>query len=368
MRSRAIIPLAVGLAVGVLAIKLFTDVLKKAKGATNNDTVQVVCANTDINPTMEIKDSMVEMTTVPRSLAPKLVFTRKDEVIGRVAGMTIPRGMAVIPTLLAPKGTPPGMATRIREGYRAVAVKVDEFAGVAGWIRPGSRVDVVAVMQTENQGARRGTVSKVILDNIEVLAVGQDLGTTGEVSAAITKSVTLLIRPEDVPRLHLAATKGTIKLAMRNQRDADTGNGMETTDKDLLSTPSTAPAEAEAPDAPERPSLLSRLLSRQPKMNADKTDKATDVLQVQVAPPQQTQPTSEPWRVEVMSGAQREEVWFSSPETGARRLENKPNDRGRHGQVGIPPQGVPRQPVLEAAGVDQDSAHRETQGSQEPTE
>ncbi len=368
MRSRAIIPLAVGLAVGVLAIKLFTDVLKKARGASTGDTVQVVCANTDIGPTLEIKESMIEMTSVPRSLAPKLVFTSKEEVVGRVAGMAIPRGMAVLPTLLAPKGTPAGMATRIRDGYRAVAVKVDEFAGVAGWIRPGSKVDVVAVMQTDATGARRSTVSKVILDNIEVLAVGQDLGATGEVSAAVTKSVTLLIRPEDVPKLHLAATKGTIKLAMRNQRDATLATSAETTDKDLFSSPSSAPAMAEATGLQDQESFLSRLLRRQPKMTEDKTDKASDGFQAQVMPPKQAEPAPEPWRVEVMAGAEVQEVWFEGSDKGARRLEDNTNGPGRRGSAGKAPQAVAGPPAEVAAGTSREDTHWEPPSSGEPTE
>lgn len=326
MKSRAIIPLAVGLAVGVFAIKVFTDVLQKAKGASKTDDVTVVCATRDIAPAMEITETMIEVKQVPRAGAPQMAFTEAQEVLGRVASLTIPRGMAVVPTLLAPKGTPPGMAVRIKDGYRAVAVKVDEFAGVAGWIKPGSRVDVVAVMQTTGaSGRQRGTISKVILDNIEVLAVGQDLGSAGDMGASVVKSVTLLVRPEDVPKLHLAGTKGTIKLAMRNQRDYSISGKAQTTDKELFDgAPGSGSSNSHTPKA-MKSSILSRLFRTEPKTEPDATDKTREA-------PEEPEPVAvavvpqkkQPWCVELLEGQQMEEVWFSDDGRRARRLEGKP--------------------------------------------
>ena len=325
MKGRAIIPLVVGLAVGVLAIKIFADVLRKARGAAGGESTEVVCAATDIGPTVEIKESMVELKTTPKALVPKLAFAKLEDVVGRVASLTIPRGMPVVPILLAPKGTPPGMAVRIRDGYRAVAVKIDEFAGVAGWIKPGSHVDVVAVMQTRETGRVQGTISKVILENVEVLAVGQDIGISGDMAASVTKSVTLLVKPEDVPRLHLAATKGQLRLAMRNQRDFTVSTKLETTDKDLLGVSSSAGLPQSKSGSGSQKSILSRLFRKQPKIGPNKTDKEPEGLQsarsgvVQVAAPTQGQP----WRVEVLTGPQTENIWFDGDSRNARRLNSE---------------------------------------------
>ena len=325
MKGRAIIPLVVGLAVGVLAIKIFADVLRKARGAGSGESIAVVCAATDIGPTVEITESMVEVKATPKSLIPDLSFTKLEDVVGRVASLTIPRGMPVVPTLLAPKGTPPGMAVRIRDGYRAVAVKIDEFAGVAGWIKPASHVDVVAVMHTQGASRSQGTISKVILENVEVLAVGQDIGISGDTAASVTKSVTLLVRPEDVPKLHLAATKGTLRLAMRNQRDFSASTKLQTTDKDLLTSSSTGGSTKNRSGSGSPPSILSRLFHKQPKIAEDKTDKEPEGLRsarsdvVQSATPTQDQP----WRVEVMTGPQTEEIWFDGDTRKARRLNGE---------------------------------------------
>jgi len=329
MKGRAIIPLVIGLAVGIVAIKIFADVLRKAKGANSGETVKVVCASTDISPTVEISETMLELKDTPRSLVPQLSFVKPEDVIGRVAGLTIPRGMPIVQTLLAPEGTAPGLAVRIRDGYRAVAVKIDEFAGVAGWIKPGSHVDVVAVMQIQSRVRGQGTISKVILENVEVLAVGQDIGSTGETAASVTKSVTLLIRPEDVPKLHLAATKGKLRLAMRNQRDFTASAQCATTDNELFGRSDTDHSSQGNDGDQSQKSFLSRLFRKQPKIGSNETDKELEGLQPTRAAAMRVSVSSEnqPWRVELMNGVQSEEIWFDDNSNRARRL-NKGTDGG----------------------------------------
>ena len=336
MKGRAIIPLVVGLAVGVLAIKIFADILQKARGANTGETTTVVCAATDIRPTMEITEVMVELKETPSALVPQLAFVKREDVVGRVASLTIPRGMPVVPTLLAPEGTPPGLAVRIQDGYRAVAVKIDEFAGVAGWIKPGSHVDVVAVMQTYGSVRGQGTICKVILENVEVLAVGQDIGITGDTTASVTKSVTLLIRPESVPRLHLAATKGKLRLAMRNQRDLTVSAQFQTTDKDLLGQFGTGDSFHGSSEDESQKSILSRLFRKQPKIDPNETDKDLKGLWpaqsgvLQVAAPTQGQS----WRVELLTGQKTEEVWFDGNTKKARRLHRDSDGNGLSGMSG----------------------------------
>src|SRR5438876_13770 len=161
MKAKAIIPLVLGLGIGIFAIKMFVNVLKKAKGSTG-ETVEVVRARVDMAPTIEITEQMVEMASVPETLCPKLAIRDKKEVIGRVTANSIPQGCPVVQSLLAPKGTLPGLAARIKDGFRAVAVKVDESVGVAGWVKPGSKVDVVAVM-SGRAGSKNEIISRTIL-------------------------------------------------------------------------------------------------------------------------------------------------------------------------------------------------------------
>ena len=334
MKGRAIIPLVVGLAVGVVAIKLFADVLKKAQAARSVDAVKVVCAKADIAPTIEIQESMVEVKSVPKTLVPQGAVLDPAKVAGRVTRLTVPAGMPVLPNLLAPAGTPPGMAVRIKDGYRAVAVKIDESAGVAGWIIPGCHVDVVAVMTTTGVSGHRETISRVILEKAEVLAVGQDIGASGDASAALAKSVTLLVRPKDVPKLHLAATNGKVRLAMRNQKDFGVSEDAQTTDKELLTGTSGTKSTEQASNPSKKSSFLSRLMVKQPKKTLAETDKDSGSNQAAEAVPAPTGVSS--WRVEVLTGSKTEEVWFDGKTGEARRLEsNTHEDRNKRQPIAM---------------------------------
>jgi len=318
MKSRAIIPLVVGLAVGVVAIKLFADVLRKVQQERAVATVDVICATGEIMPTSQIHESMVEVKPVPKSLVPGDIFTSVDEVVGRVARDRIPKGTPVLGTFLAPEGTPAGLATRIKDGYRAVAVQVDEFAGVAGWIKPGSLVDVAAVLT----GSGRETISKTILEKIEVLAVGQEISGSDS-NASLARSVTLLVKPEEVPRLHLAATKGKIRLSMRNDRDSSLADAAETTDKDLLSSTDDKPELSEPKEPSVANAFLARLFGNESKPASDKTDKGVGGIPSVPLESAGAVPAvpERRWRVELLHGPKAEQIWFDDSTGDARKID-----------------------------------------------
>lgn len=295
MKSRAIIPLVVGLAVGGIAIKVFVNVLRKAKASNVSDTVEVVRAAADIAPTIEIGESMVTVVAVPKPLLPDGVFTDPKQVVGRVSSQMIPKGMPVVPSLLAPEGTPPGMVAMIQDGYRAVAIQVDEITGVGGFIKPGARVDVVMVVS--GQG-RNSNISRVILQNVEVLAVGQKTETSGQ-GAAVTRSVTVLVKPEEASKLHLASTKGKLRLAMRSQDDRREPKAVTLTDEDLL-TDGASRNRNRGED-----SLLGRLFGNLPKAS----ESQDDVRDGSKALPA---PENKEWTVEVLSGTEVFKVKFDS--------------------------------------------------------
>lgn len=313
MKGKAIIPLVLGLGIGIFAIKMFFNVLNKAKGATSGETVQVVRAKIDIAPTIEITEQMVEIASVPQSLAPKLPIRDLKEAVGRVTSNSIAAGSPVVTSLLAPKGTLPGMAARIPEGYRAIAVKVDESVGVAGWIKPGSRVDVIAVM-TGKGGSKNEVVSRVILQNISVLAVGQDIGNSGETTAAVPKSVTLLVTPDDSPKLHLAATKGSLRLAMRNQSDALAARSGTTTDNEILGISSTSSSQVRGNWD------WSGFLGKLGKNGHKATDKPVAAAKTQQA----SLPVEPKWVVEVFNSGRTSKLGFDGSGKDARLVDARP--------------------------------------------
>jgi len=221
MKSKAIIPLLLGVVVGLVAIKFLVDTLQRAKGAPP-EMIATVVARTDVPASAEITADMVALVQTPQTpLIPEGAFSSVEGLVGRVASKAIPQGAVIGAASLAPPGTPSGLTERIEEGYRAVSVKIDEVSGVAGQIIPGSFVDVIVVMRI-SRGRTTETISRIILQRIKVLAVGQNLGSPSETGGGpqkLAKSVTLLVRDLDVPKLHLAQTQGKVTLAMRGSDD-----------------------------------------------------------------------------------------------------------------------------------------------------
>ncbi|NLX14006.1 MAG: Flp pilus assembly protein CpaB [Phycisphaerales bacterium] len=344
MNMRAIIPLALGLGLGIFAIKMFMNVLQKAQGASNVDTVEVVKAKQEIPATSEITADMVEMVTVPQALAPRGSITDQKKVIRRVASQTIPEGVTIFNAMLAPEGTPPGMISRIPEGYRAVAVKVDEIVGVGGWVKPGSYVDVAVVMDVKCNN-NRGTVSKVVLQNVQVLAIGQTIQAQGNTGASIARSVTLMIRPNDVPKLHLAASKGQLRLALRGQHDSQSGKERLATETDLLGL-----SQPQTQNEQKTTGFLQRWLGKQCMSETQQADNKSTSLAMASALP--TQPPPSDWIVEVMSGTKTYQVRFENDRKGARRLDDKSSRESMRAPMPsvLPPAGEGRWTGAETTG------------------
>ncbi len=258
MNRRAIIPLVVGLGIGLLAVKFAIDTIRKAQASSeSNKMVTVVRAKLDISAHEEIQKDMVETVETTDSLfAPANERMDKVEMaIGRVAAKPIPKNAPVLLTMLAPEGTRPGMVGRIPQGYRAVSVKIDEVSGVAYQMQPGDWVDVIVVMDIDaGTKGKKETVAEVILQHIQVAAIGY--GTNPEAEASQSKmkpakSATLLVPEEDVPKLHLAGTRGKITLAMRGEDDKSQNSPAVAYGSEIMrgsggSEPA-APVEAPAP-------------------------------------------------------------------------------------------------------------------------
>ena len=223
MKGRAIIPLVLGLGIGLFAVKVGVDAIKKARGsAPTQTTIEVVRAKLDIDIYQAIVPEMVELVETPESsLIPEDArLTSLEDVIGRVSAKAIPSSSPVLVSMLEPPGTPPGLLGRIPRGYRAVAVQIDEVTGVAYQIKPNDWVDVNFVMDVQSQSRDRGkrTISGVLFQDVQVALIGRDTQKQqleGTPKARIAKSATLLIKEDEVKDLHLAQTRGSITLALR---------------------------------------------------------------------------------------------------------------------------------------------------------
>lgn len=224
MSKGTIIPLVIGLLVGVGAIKVGMDFVKKAASANRDNTSgrSVVVATKPIPLATTITKDMVKVTEMPESVIPDGAFAKEEEVIGRVTRSDVSPKMPLVDMMLSDGA---GLGGVIPKGYRAVAVKVNEFSGVAGFVKPGDHVDVVCTFGC----GRNALVSKTILQDIMVRAVGQSMREGGDKKgslANLVRSVTLLATPEQAEAIQLATTAGQIRLALRGEADKDKPKSM----------------------------------------------------------------------------------------------------------------------------------------------
>jgi pilus assembly protein CpaB len=150
---------------------------------------------------------------------PEGSFSDPKAVVGRAIVVGTVPGEPILEARLAPKDAGGGLASVIPVGKRAVSVRVNEIIGVAGFALPRTRVDVLVSV---NPGGDKGrSASKMILQNVEVLAAGQKIEQDEEGKPETVNVITLLVTPQEAEKLILASNEGDIQLALRNSLDLD---------------------------------------------------------------------------------------------------------------------------------------------------
>jgi pilus assembly protein CpaB len=180
-------------------------------------TSQVVVAKSAIDPASRVSEIQLKTEVWHQEKPPEGSFSSMKEVEGRVAGTLIMPGDLILENKLAPKGTVPGITALLSANQRAMTVKVDEASGVAGFLIPGNRVDVVVVVDKGEYN--KDPLSKLLFQNLKVLGTGQKLETRPGDKPQIVPTVTLEVAPEQGERLALAAQEGKISLTLRGQGD-----------------------------------------------------------------------------------------------------------------------------------------------------
>jgi pilus assembly protein CpaB len=177
--------------------------------------VQVVVAAVDIPVGARIGENDVKLAPYPQENLPQGCYRQKADVVGQGVVQPIAKGEFVLPSKLAGKDVT-GLAGLIPPGMRAVSVRVNEVVSVAGFVLPGTRVDVLL---TGNPGSGVNQTTTV-LKNIRVLATGQKLERNSPGDPENAAVITLLVSPDDAQKLALASTQGRIQLALRNPLDS----------------------------------------------------------------------------------------------------------------------------------------------------
>ncbi len=183
-------------------------------------TVEVVTAQADVGAGEVIRDIHLTAVDWPRDLLPPGALVAPARAEGRVSRRSIATGEPILETALLPEGTEAGLSPIIGDGMRAVAVKVDEVIGIAGFVKPGARVDVLATIKNR-RGGTGATYSKVILQDVKVLAIDQSLEKVEAGEPQLVSVVTLEVGPADSQKLTFAAHEGKLQLALRNPADGE---------------------------------------------------------------------------------------------------------------------------------------------------
>src|ERR1700744_3723312 len=193
-------------------------------------TTSIVAANKDVKIGMILAPADLTSIQVVGQIPQGAIIDKKN-AIGRGVISNIYNGEPILESRLAPVGSGGGLAATIKEGMRACAIKVDEVVGVAGFVTPGMRVDVLVsgVPPNSNGGnANQETQTTTLLQNIEVLSAGQDIQKDAEGKPQSVQVVNLLVTPEQAQILALASNQMKIQLVLRNPLDTSTTPVQET--------------------------------------------------------------------------------------------------------------------------------------------
>jgi pilus assembly protein CpaB len=218
-RMRVFLVFALAIAAGgTLAFGTYNYMQRLPAKSTSMPTKPVVVAASDLDIGAELRREDIRIIDWPATAVPANSISDPAEVIGRGLVLPVIENEPFLPMKLAAKDAGAGLPPVIPPGLRAVSVRVNEVIGVAGYVLPGTRVDVVATVSPS--GNATDMTTKVILTNVQVLAAGTKIDReTDKNKPQPVSVVTLLVNPEEAERLTLASTEGKIQLALRNPLD-----------------------------------------------------------------------------------------------------------------------------------------------------
>ncbi len=215
-RTRLMMIGALALALGFFAaVYAYKNLQAKSTGNTER-SVEVIVAANDLQVGTKVSERDIKIIRVPESDLPAGAPRRKADVLDHGVILPITKGDFILSTKLAGENAGAGLPALIPPGMRAVSVRVNEVVSVAGFVTPGTRVDVLL---TGNPGLGGEQQTTTVLQNVAVLASGHTLERSSTGEAQNTAVITLLVSPDDAERLTLASTEGHIQLALRNPLD-----------------------------------------------------------------------------------------------------------------------------------------------------
>lgn len=261
--TRAIIMLILSLVAGVAAVLLASRWM--GEQAAGSQT-QVLVATRDLELGQAITPGMLQVIAWPTGTLPNGSFSDAKKLEGRVVRSSIFKGEPILTPKLAPEGTKAGLDSVIKDGRRAITVKVNEVVGVAGFLAPGSYVDLLVNIKDD----RENPLSQIVLERIMVLAVAQESNRGDETKPKVVNAVTLEVTPMEAEKIDLARNIGTLSLMLRNQVDTKDNATAGARRNDLFARDGKAPAPtpvavAAAAPAPVKTAAPVRRAAPRPK-------------------------------------------------------------------------------------------------------
>ena len=244
---RVVVACGLGLAVtsGLYVTLQGKDMLQAPAEASVK--VSVITVKAPVPALTKLTPEHLTTRQVPADLAPASAITDMSQVTGRFVRQNLYADELILDAKLFPAGQEYPTVLPLPVGKRAVTVAVNEVVGVAGFVQVGSIVDVIATMDREE-----GAVSRIILQEIQVLAAAQSKQKEEDAEAKVVSSVTLAVSPEEAEQLTLATEKGVIRLAMRSPlEDGEVATHGETA-VSLINGRPAAPVKVASAKAPAR--------------------------------------------------------------------------------------------------------------------
>lgn len=234
----------VAIVAGLGAALLITRYLERRTVTVSTPTAKIVVAAMDLPLATKLRAEQLRLADWPVSALPPGALRDVRDAVDHILTSRVLDGEPVLPGKLAAKDAGNGLAALIPSNMRAVAVRVDDVVGVAGFIHPDDRVDVIVTIHPQKPADAEPT-SKVILQNVKVLAVGKELEVSdrNRITANPVTVATLLVNPEESEKLALSAVEGRLLLTLRSWTDnqAVLTGGVSPTE--LLADSSTKPRE-----------------------------------------------------------------------------------------------------------------------------
>jgi pilus assembly protein CpaB len=201
---------------------LSSKLAKKGGPAPPPAKSQYVAAAANLEADQVIRAENLRMIDWPATVPLNGAFTTPGALIGRIVLYPLSEGEPILERQLSSPGSGIGITAKIPSGMRLIALRTDEIVGVAGFLLPGTHVDVLVTLHTSNSP---DPITFTILQDAEVLSAGQKTEPDPEGKATVSTVVTLLVKPEDAERVVLASNQGTVHFVLRNGVDREEFKG-----------------------------------------------------------------------------------------------------------------------------------------------